>query len=407
MPERKFSTLIVGILAIIAMTFVLDTGAWAQLKYKRLHSFRENRGISPAAGLIFDAAGNLYGTTSGGSTGSDSSVFELAPNPDGGWTWSMIANLGGAWTFGGLVFDTAGDLYGTTAIGGLGNPYEFGSIFELVPDPGGTWTMMGLPATLDVNYPEGLAIDSMGNLYGTYSIFVPVGECEQFECGAVFELTQNSDGTWTNTTLYSFSGGNDGALPDSVPVLDAAGNIYGTTSQAGAYGYGTIWQLKPQEGGGWAEYTLYAFNNGRNGGNPQAGLSADAAGNFYCTTSSGGAYGYGTVFMVGLADRQIHVLHQFTGGKDGANPNGTVVVDASGNVYGATPKGGAYSSGVVFKLIPSSGGRWTEQVLHQFTGGSDGAGPNGGLIFDSSGNLYGTTYGGGINDNGVVFEITP
>ena len=219
--------------------------------------------------------------------------------------------------------------------------------------------------------------------------------------------------------LYSFTGGADGSWPQfGQLILDTSGNLYGTTSGGGAFGDGVVFELIKNSDGTWTESVLYSFAGGSDGASPYAGLTFDASGNLYGTTEGGGASSAGTVFqLVPNSDGTWteSVLYSFTGGSDGANPWAGVIFDATGTLYGTTYLGGASGLGVVYKLTPNSGGTWTESVLHTFTG-SNGIHPVwGNLAFDTAGNLYGTTGagGGGTCSSwagtgcGVIFELKP
>ena len=280
-------------LAICAVT-VLVTSTWAATNEKVLHSFNGNGadGYQPEASLIFDAVGNLYGTTYWGGTYGFGTVFELTPSGGGGWTETVLHSFqpngtDGNYPIAGLIFDAAGNLYGTTSAGGT---YGFGTVFELTPEEGGGWTetvLLNFNGT-DGSYPHaGLAFDAAGNLYGT------TGYDGTYHYGTVFELTPTAGGGWTETVLHSFGNGTDGASPFAGLIFDAAGNLYGTTSAGGTYGTGTVFELT-----GGREQVLYSFKSryGADGATPYAGLIFDAAGNLYGTTYWGGNYGDGTVF---------------------------------------------------------------------------------------------------------------
>ena len=207
----------------------------------------------------------------------------------------------------------------------------------------------------------------------------------------------------TLTTLYSFAG-SDGMYPldHDTLIFDSSGNLEGTTLYGGVNGAGTVFELTPSG----TETPLYNFTGGSDGGTPFGGLIADASGNLYGTTASGGTYGDGTVFELTPSGTLI-VLYSFTGNSDGGTPYSGLVADASGNLYGTTVYGGNFDNGVVFKLTKSTTTPWPETVLHAFTGDSDGGYPEAGLIFDASGNLYGTTAFGGSSDVGAVFKLSP
>ncbi|MFZ0312326.1 MAG: choice-of-anchor tandem repeat GloVer-containing protein, partial [Candidatus Korobacteraceae bacterium] len=321
---------------------------------------------------------------------------------------------------GGLIFDAAGNLYGTTYAGGTGSGTDCtsfsngvpgcGTVFELTPMGGGYWTETVLYSFCpqggfcsDGEEPVGsLIFDAAGNLYGT----------TQFS-GGVFELTPDGNGGWTETVLHVFGGDGDGYYPEAGVVFDAAGNLYGTTSYGGYYDYGTAFEVMPQAGGGWTETVVWSFGDGTDGAYPEAGLILDAAGNLYGTN-------LGTAFELikphSGGNWTEQVLHDFGGNNDGFAPYAGLVFDAAGNLYGTTYyggtsgqhcNGGSERCGIAFELTPEAGGRWTETVLHDFGNGSDGADPYASLILDSAGNLYGTTQKGGAYGYGTVFELTP
>jgi uncharacterized repeat protein (TIGR03803 family) len=331
-------------------------GTWTETV---LHSFTNsgNDGGEPYAGLIFDAAGNLYGTTVGGGYGWGI-VYELTPGAKGMWTESVLYtfavgghNQKGAMPFAGLIFDAAGNLYGTTSEGGAsgmgcgGN--GCGTVFQLAP--GGTETVLHFfndNGTDGYNPQVGLVFDTAGNLYGT----TVYGGAHSN--GMLFQLVPGRNGTWTEKVLCSF---HYPQYPEASLILDAAGNLYGTTAEGGAHGYGTVFQLAPGTNGKWTEKVLHSFNaNGKDGWYPTAGLIFDAAGNLYGTTTEGGAYGRGTAFQLAPGTNgkwTEKVLHSFGKGKDGVEPLAGLVFDA-GNLYGTTYYGGAYGKGTVFEITP-------------------------------------------------------
>jgi uncharacterized repeat protein (TIGR03803 family) len=380
--QRKKCLRTLAAALIIAAAAVASSGAARASTYKVIHQFQLPK--NPTGNLAIDAAGNLYGTTLYGGSCSivDCGVaWKLGPNPDGVWTFSILhsfaAGADGANPQGGLVFDAAtGNLYGTTV--------NFGAS--------------------------------------------PGTGC----CGTVFELKANPDGTWSHSVLYSFKGIPDGEAPEAGLTLDAAGNLYGTTSGGGAQGNGVVFKLAPNPDGTWTESVLYSFTGGTDGSNPEAGLIFDAHGNLYGTTSQGGptsavcGVGCGAVFKLARnADGTWaeSVLHSFTGGADdGWGSHAGLIFDATGTLYGTTSAGGGTKCsgggcGTVFKLARNPDDTWTESVLHSFTGGADGNSPQAGLIFDAAGNLYGTTNTGGdaspaachveAQGCGVVFKLTP
>jgi uncharacterized repeat protein (TIGR03803 family) len=403
-------------LIVAVVVFVTTTLAAGQTETV-LHSFNYNGkdGTAPKAALIADSSGNLYGTTESGGAYNYGTVFELSPRAGGGWTEKLLHSFrnngtDGELPKGGLIFDSAGNLYGTTSSGGQ---HLYGTVFELTPTSGGGWTEKVLHSFYtDGWFPKsGLILDQFGNLYGT----TPSGGA--YEDGEVFELTPGAGGTWTEKTLHSFFGDNtDGSVPFGAVLLDASGNLYGTTYQGGTYGTGTAFELAPGGGVNWTETVLFSFNNGNDGSadanSLYAGLIWDSAGNLYGTGYNGGAYNYGAVFELtpeaggGWSQK---ILHSFDdNGTDGANPEGGLIFDTAGNLYGTTYNGGAYGYGCAFELGPKAGGGWSERILHSFNNnGTDGFNPDAGLVFGSGGNLYGTTGGGGAYGYGAVFAIRP
>ena len=287
--------------------------------------------------------------------------------------------------YAGLIMDPEGNLYGTTYYGGA---YDYGTVFKLAPS--GTETVLysfgGRRG--DGWYPQaGLIIDTEGNLYGTTS----EGGAYGYTNGTVFKLTSSG----TETVLYSFHGfgsqSHDGYYPLGGLIMDTAGNLYGTTAQGGTYDLGTVFKLTPSG----TETLLYSFVGQPNdGARPYAGLITDKAGNLYGTTAQGG-YGFGTVFKVTPSGTET-VLHRFLG--DGASPFAGLIMDENGNLYGTTYQG-RRGYGTVFEL--SATGKAT--VLYSFTGGSDGANPTAGLVMDENGNLYGAA----AYSEGTVFELSP
>jgi uncharacterized repeat protein (TIGR03803 family) len=267
----------------------------------------------------------------------------------------------------------------------------------------------------DGDTPEGdLIFDQAGNLYGTTQTGGIPG-CSGYSCGTVFELTA-SNGGWTESILYKFTGYSDGYWPYSGVILDKTGNLYGTTSDGGdksggGLPQGTAFQLMPA-GSGWTKNILFTFAFWNDGAIPN-GMIFDSAGNLYGTTTAEGDGDGGTVYELTPSNGNwaFSVSYAFTGSGGADGPYNGLTMDAAGNLYGTTVKTGAYGYGAVFKLTPSDSG-WTYTSLHDFTGGADGAWPKSSLIFDPNGNIYGTASVGGTGQCntwgcGVVWEITP
>lgn len=427
MPCNKPSIFLAALFAVALGFLAIAPIVHAAPTEQVLYSFAggTSPGV-PSPGLVFDSSGNLYGTAQGGDAQNSGVVFELSPTQDGSWKSTILYRFAGgedgAHPAAGLIFDKAGNLYGTTQAGGRGKQSE-GTVFKLSPSENGTWTETVLyrftGGASDGAEPKAdLIFDTKGNLYGT----TPYGGigCEPTGCGTVFELTPQTDGTWKETLLHLFAGGdNDGASPWAKVTLDAAGNLYGTTVY-GAYrsacnyssGCGAVFELTPNAHGKWNEKLLYAFAGAR-GSDPEGGLILDSAGNLYGTTTGGGEFRGGTAFELIHGAWTHKILHSFHFNhkhyhKDGDEPSATLVMDQSGNLYGTTVSGGAYGPfGIVFELTLTNG-QWTETVLHSFdNNGEDGLVPYSNLVLDSAGNLYGTTSGGGTGGYGTVFEVTP
>jgi uncharacterized repeat protein (TIGR03803 family) len=436
MQSKKLSVgRLTSLLALFTVAmFVTNNRAIAQESVLYNFNSSEYAAWGPTSGLIFDAAGNLYGTTLGGGTTCGTgcgTVFELSPQVSGGWNETVLhvfhnGDYEGYYPQGGLVADAAGNLYGAAYYGGSGTNCSIfggGTAFELLPTLGGGWTEKvlhtfgSLPGCADGGSPwAGLTFDVAGNLYGTTTIGGAYG------WGTVFELSPTAGGSWSETVLHSFNG-NDGQAPNSVLIFDSAGNLYGATQLGGPYYEGTVFELSPGAGGNWTHKVLHGFSTSSGGYLPEAGVVLDAAGNVYGTTSLGGAgtgcgIVCGTVFELSPTAQgwTKKTLHSFTNdGKDGYHPLGGLTFDAAGNLYGTTEYGGNSTlpncnnggCGTVFELTRTAGGTWAERIVHNFGQyKNDGEYPEAGLIFDAGGHLYGTTSDGGPHLGGTVFEIT-
>ncbi len=323
---------------------------------------QNNDGAIPYARVVFGPDGSLYGTTAfGGPPDEDcegrgcGTVFNLKPPPTACKT-SLCP-----WTEAVLFY--------------------FSNELNLGADP----------------YYGDLIFDAAGNIYGSASETVP-------GWGGVFELSL-LNGNWTESRFYEFPQNRDqGALPWAGTIFDSAGNLYGTAYTGGPHNSGVVYELMPS-GSGWAQQILYAFEDGSDGADPVGGLIFDQSGNLYGTTRTGGTDGGGTVYQLSPSSNgwTLTTLYSFSGS---LGSFAILTMDASGNLYGTTYGDGAYGYGNVFKLT-NSNGSWSYTSLHDFTGGSDGGQPLGQVTFDASGNLYGTASAGGANGDGVVWEINP
>jgi uncharacterized repeat protein (TIGR03803 family) len=369
-----------------------------QTSYRVLHTFATTTdGHNPVAGVTIDPIGNLYGTTAfGGDTpcpgnGGCGTVFKVSRTGVETVLYNFSGEAGGGYPDAGLVRDAAGNLYGTAAVGdtSCNPPYGCGVVFKL--DTAGTETVLhsfeGQPDDGAEPAWGALTRDAAGNLYGT------TFSGGASNLGTIFQV----DSAGTETVLYSFSPPPDGSNPNAGLLRSSSGDLYGTTTGGGGFGNGTVFELDTTG----KETLLYSFGPTPDGAAPDSGtLVRDDSGNLYGTTQDGGAFGYGTVFRLTPAGKET-VLYSFRGESDGAFPIAGVVRDSAGNLYGTTSAAGASQYyGTVFKLDPSG----NFSVLHGFTGGVDGGRPYGGLAQDAAGSLYGTTYYGVW---GKVFELTP
>ena len=387
----------------IVLLFIgaISTQAAAAQTFIELYGFNTSGtladGAWPEAGVVRDAAGNLYGTTFFGGLGTECDinangcgvVFKVAPNGVESVLHAFSGTQDGWSPMAGLVLDSSGNLYGTTLLGGA---HGFGTVFKL--DPSNNETLLhSFARGSDGANPNGaLSQDAKGNLYGTTQ-YGGRG-CDGHGCGTLFRIVNGEE-----RILHRFTGF-DGASPLGSVVVDPLGSVYGTTWLGGLYGYGTV--FKRDRHGRF--HVLHSFSGGADGANPMGNVIVDAAGNLYGTTSAGGNAYYGTLFEIDAAGRE-RVLYNFTGGADGAYPYSNLILDAQGNLYGTASQGGCCGQGTVFEF--SNG---TLIPLYSFSAApngtnSDGQVPMGGLTADSSGNLYGTAALAGPNGWGSVFEI--
>ena len=433
MAKKRLSELVGASLIVLVGILACAPCARAAGKEQVLWAFNYGDGSEPNGGLVMDSLGNLYGTTYSGGAGNNGVVFELAREKDGSWTEQVIHlfnGKNGLLPNSGVIFDAAGTLYGTTIGGGT---YNGGVVFQLSPGANGTWSekvLHNFGSTKDGHGPEaGLILDKQGNLYGT-ATFGGIGGSCYLGCGIVFQLKRCKNGRWTERILHAFTNNYaDGYYPSATLTIDATGKLYGTTAGGGRYacpgtdqGCGTVFALARCRNGKWKERVIHSFN-GNDGFFPFGAPLVPRSGKLYGTATLGGkcADGCGVVFEITHCTDgkwRERVLHAFD---RGGWPHG-VVFDASGNLYGTTGHGGRFNTndaclnlgcGRAYELSTSSGGNWTLRCLHEFGGHGDGILPNGNLIFDGAGNLYGTTGGdlglkcGPTGGCGAVFEITP
>jgi uncharacterized repeat protein (TIGR03803 family) len=380
-------------------------------------------GNQPNGKLTFDSAGNLYGTTVYGGANNYGTVFELSPNGQGGWTettlYSFTGQTDGGYPTANLVLDKSGNIYGSTTVGGEllacvtsnGDPEGCGVYFELTHDSDGIWSESVLYALLATDGLDTvqLAFGSDGYLYGVASVG-PYQNYNNHGYGLLFRLSSASGGGWTYTILYAFEGGPDGAGPTSL-FLGNDGNWYGSTYAGGTLSTctscGTIFSITPKTSYPWKDKILYQFGHTGQGTNP-TGVISDQAGNLYATA------GYQNIDQCcGVVSKltksagrwNTTVIYDFASGYDGSEPSTALAQDSAGNLYGNAFYGGEYGNGILFELAKLADGTWQEQVMHSFQGKADGANPSMPLVVDSSGNVYGTTFGSIDDAYGSAYEL--
>ncbi len=358
--------------------------------FETLYGFDGTDGANSLAGVIRATNGNFYGTTDAGGANSEGTVYEFTP--DGTFTaiysfCSQADCTDGANPFAGLIQATNGELYGTTLNGGSGG---FGSVFKMTL--GGALTTLHSFSIGDGEEPEAALIQaSNGDLYGTTMVGGAHGD------GTVFKITPSG----TLTRLHSFDG-TDGKSPMAALVQATNGNLYGTTYGGGEHNRGTVFRMNP----GGTLTTLHSFD-GTDGANPDAGLLQASNGDLYGVTGAGGAHGGGTVFKI-TEGGTLTTLYSFCSQSsctDGKSPDGSLIQATDGNLYGTTNGGGANGAGTVFSINPAG----TPTTLFSFSaqsGSIEGANPAAGVIQDPDGSFYGTTFTGGADDYGTIFNVS-
>jgi uncharacterized repeat protein (TIGR03803 family) len=430
-PQSAALAILLRFLFFLCVLMLINLTAQPALgqTFRVIHSFTGGDGSGPSAGLIMDQAGNLYGTAAGGGPSATTScgwggcgtVFRLAKQGTG-WVFSSLyafkGKPDGKYPSAVLVFGPDDGLYGTTSWGGASNcfPDGCGTVFKLAPDGHGGWAESTLYRFtggdgLDPGFSP-VTFDTAGAIYLTTTLGGEEGR------GNVVKLSPSHDG-WTSAVLHSFTGGLDGGGPDSGVIFDETGNLYGVTAVGGSHFCsamnnlcGIVFELT-LSGGEWTENVLYNFEGRGDGSAPVGRLVFDRAGKLYGTTKGDGHSdtpgGGGSVFMLTPSNDRwtFTALHSFSSlNIFDAGPWAGLVMDSVGNVYGTTFFDGANGCGSVFRLTRSFS-CWTYTSLHDFTCGSDGGLPLGGLLLGVDGSLYGTASTGGAYGKGVVFEITP
>jgi uncharacterized repeat protein (TIGR03803 family) len=398
---------------VLAVVTVLVGAAWATGKEQVIYSFGGGTdGEYTDTELVVDGAGNLYGTSVQGGTFGGGTVFRLSPSGSG-WTHSVLYNFTGGADGGepykGVTLDAHGDLYGTAVTGGGGSCEGGCGVVYKLTNSGGVWTQSVLHAFTGGSDGSGpgspVILDAHGNLYGT----TPTGGAKGF--GVVYEVKRGADEIWNLKVLHTFTGGIDGLGGSaSRMLLDSAGNFYGVNTVGGAHGFGNVFALTFNSGK-WYFMTLYSFQDQPDGASPYGGLIVDKDGSLYGTTYYAGANDVGTVYKLTRANGSWteSVIYSFKGGSDGDSPISTLVADARGNLYGTTSDGGAAKCGcgTIFKLARGSGGTWTEIVAYRFPGAPEAAFAYNGMVSDGKGNFFGATVHGGTGNDGAIYQFTP
>lgn len=417
-------------LALIFVFLVPSTPANAQTE-SVIYNFTggTNDAAVPANGLTFHN-GSIFGVTNeGGGYNEDGILFQLSPTGNGRWNEQAIHVFEGGDDGAApspVIFDARGNLYGEAVSGGQ---YGCGLVYEFSPKGSG-WSKMkvlySFTCRSDGFFPSGgLTFDAAGNLYGTTGKGGDLNRCqsEASGCGVIFKLTPGANDTWTEWVLYNFTGQADGYAPQGGLTLDSTGNLYGTTQWYGYndadVGWGVTFELSPQPQGKWKYAALHRFSNETGGQLPFSSLVL-LNGNVYGTTWTGGSVsacngaGCGIAYKVSVASKRFKILHTFTGAADGGNLFSPLTL-ANGKLYGTTQIGGDLNlcqgtggsqgdgCGVVYELSPAG----EFQVVYTFenSNNDDGDGPDGRMASDSSGNLYGETRIGGTDGLGAIFEI--
>ena len=391
-------------LFVIALSLVTATATTTDV----IFSFDEDDGEYADTDLETDSAGNIYGTTVLGGDHGSGTVFQLSPT--NGWAqnvlYSFTGGADGGEPYKGVSIDGQGNLYGTAVTGGSGSCEGGCGVVYKLTNSGGTWTQTVIHAFTGGNDGSGpgsrVTVDQSGNLYG----MTPTGGT--YGAGTIYKI-HPSGSSWNFRVIHTFTGGADGASGSAGRMFLSQRRLYGAATSGGNYGAGVVFELTPTAVGEWDFRTLYSFHGQPDGSFPYGALLHAASGKFYGTTYYGGGNGIGAVYE--LTPRPAgewgeRVIYSFQNGSDGNSPISNLVRDAGGNLYGTTSEGGL-GSGTIFKLSPAGGGQWTETVVHSFAGPPDGGFSYNGMVVDPFGNFYGATVHGGTADDGCVYQFTP
>lgn len=399
---------ILGVPAILAIAALPARAATTQVIY----SFAGGvDGEYTDTDVAMDGAGNLYGTSVQGGTHASGTVWMLSPSGDS-WTHTVLYNFtggaDGSEPYKGVTLDTQGNLYGTAVTGGGGGCEGGCGVAYKLTNNGGSWTQSVIHTFTGGEDGAGpgarLTVGDDGDVYG----MAPTGGA--FGAGTIYRIHPSKHGAWKLSVIHAFTGGADGIGGSAGAMLFRGRHLYGAATAGGANGEGAIFELTPAKTGEGKYKAIYAFKGEPDGAFPYGGLAFDALGNLYGTTYYDGEDEVGTVFQLTPTHKgawKEKTLYSFQGGSDGANSIGNVVFDNTGNLYGTTSEGGSGGSGVIFKLAPLSRREWQESVVHSFAGPPDGAFAYNGMVGDGAGNFYGATVHGGAQDEGAIYKFTP
>jgi uncharacterized repeat protein (TIGR03803 family) len=392
-------------LFIIALSLVTATATTTDV----IFSFEGDNGEYADTDLETDSAGNIYGSTVLGGDHGSGTVFQLSPTGTG-WEqtvlYSFTGGADGGEPYKGVTIDRQGNLYGTAVTGGSGGCEGGCGVVYKLTHSNGTWNQTVIYAFTGADDGSGpgarVTVDRSGNVYG----MTPTGGT--YGAGTIYKLQPNA-GSYTFQVIHTFTGGNDGSSGSAGRMLLDHGRLYGAATTGGTYGNGVVFELTPTTVGEWDFRTLYSFHGQPDGSFPYGALLRASSGKIYGTTYYGGRNGIGSVYE--LSPRSVgewneRIIYSFQTGSDGNSPISNLVSDTAGNFYGTTSEGGL-GTGTIFKLAPAGGGRWTESVVHSFAGPPDGGFSYNGMVVDPFGNFYGATVHGGTADDGSVYQFTP
>jgi uncharacterized repeat protein (TIGR03803 family) len=374
-----------------------------------IFSFAEDDGEYADTDLETDNAGNIYGTTVLGGDHGSGTVFQLSRTSNG-WEhtvlYSFTGGADGGEPYKGVTIDRRGNLYGTAVTGGSGSCEGGCGVVYKLTKSNGTRNQTVIYAFTGGDDGSGpgarVTLDRSGNVYG----MTPTSG--KYGAGTIYKLHPHAR-SWEFQVIHTFTGGDDGASGSAGRMLLEHGQLYGAATAGGMYGSGVVFELTPTKVGEWDFRLLYSFHGQPDGSFPYGALLRASSGKIYGTTYYGGENGIGSVYELSprsIGEWDARVIYSFQTGSDGNSPISNLVPDAAGNLYGTTSEGGL-GTGTIFKLTLIGGGQWTESVVHSFAGPPDGGFSYNGMVVDRFGNFYGATVHGGTDDDGCVYKFTP